>query len=125
MPTSIKIIHTQDFIRAKPDGALDLMASRNLLKDLVSEFETAGKHRVLVDTREADVHLSTTDIYDLGVALADEPVLRREKIALLVPPEENIDARFLETVGRNRGADLRAFTEFETAITWLIMKEQP
>ncbi len=27
MPTNIKIIHTQDFIRAKPDGVLDLTAS--------------------------------------------------------------------------------------------------
>jgi hypothetical protein len=43
----------------------------------------------------------------------------------MVPPEEEADARFFETVSLNRGANLRAFTDFEKAITWLIMKEQP
>ena len=125
MPTNIKIIHTQDFIRAKPDGVLDLSASRDLLKDLIAEFDTAGKYHVLVDTRGADVRLSITSIYELGIAIAAEPALAREKIALLVPPEEKVDAGFFENVSRNRGANLRAFTDFETAITWLIMKEQP
>lgn len=124
MPTNITIIHTQDFIRAKPDGALDLTASRKLLKDLVTELDTAGKHRVLVDTRGADVHLSTVEIFELGVAVAREPALAREKIALLHPPEEKVDAGFFETVSLNRGASVRAFTEFEAAVTWLIMKEQ-
>lgn len=123
MPTNIKIIHTQDFIRAKPDGVLDLTASRNLLKDLVTESETAGKYHVLVDTRGADVRLSTTDIFNLGVAVAAASA--RDKVALLVPPGEQVNASFLETVSYNRGANLRAFTDFETAITWLIMKEQP
>lgn len=125
MPMNIKIIQTEDFIRATPDGVLDLSASRDLLKQLVNEFDTAGKYHVLVDTRGADVRLSMVDIHELGVAIAAEPVLAREKIALLVPPEEKIDAGFFETVSRNRGADLRAFTDFETAITWLIMKERP
>jgi hypothetical protein len=126
MPTNIKIIHTQDFIRAKPDGALDFTASRNLLKDLVTGFDTAGKYHVLVDTRGADVRLSTTEIYELGVTVAAEPDLAgKKKFALLVPPEEKVNADFFETVSRNRGANLRVFTDFETAITWLIMEEQP
>jgi hypothetical protein len=124
MATNIKIIHSQDFIRAKPDGVLDLTTSRNLLKDLVSEFDTAGKYQVLVDTRAADVLLSTTDIYELGSAVAAEPALLGEKIALLVSPEEKVNADFFATVSQNRGAEVRAFTDFETAITWLIMKEQ-
>ena len=124
MPTNIKIIHAQDFIRAQPDGALDLTASRNLLKDLVAGLDTAGKYHVLVDTRGADVRLSMTEIFELGEAVAAAPALANTKFALLVPPEEKVDAGFLETVSRNRGANLRAFTDFETAITWLIMKEQ-
>lgn len=125
MTTNIEIIQTQDFIRAKPDGALDLKASRNLLKDLVIQFDAAGQYRVLIDTRGADVDLSSTDIFELGVALTAEPALVREKVAILVPPEEKVNAAFFETVSINRGANLRVFTDFETAITWLIMKEQP
>jgi len=124
MPTNIKIIQTQDFIRAAPDGALDVTASRDLLKDLVRKFDTAGQYHVLVDTREAEVRLSDINIFELGFALAAEPALAREKVALLVPPEEKENAEYFETVGRNRGANLRVFTDFETAITWLILKEQ-
>ena len=123
MPTNIKIIHTRDFIRAKPDGTLDFTASSQLLKDLATEVETSANYQVLVDTRGADVRLSTFEIYELGVALAGEPgVARGRRLAILVPPEDEVDAHFFEDVSVNRGADLRAFTDFETAITWLIMK---
>ena len=125
MPTNIRIIHTRDFIRAKPDGILDLSASRSLLKDLVTQFDTAGRYRVLVDLRGAEVRLSTIEIYQVGVAVASETALAHEMIALLAPPEKKVDVGFFESVSRNRGALLRAFTEFETAITWLITKEQP
>ncbi len=122
MPTNIKIIQTQDFIRAQPDGALDLTASRNLLKELVSEMVTAHKYRVLVDTRTADVRLSTIDMFELGRAVAR--AFTGEKLAFLVSLADQLNAEFFEKVSRNRGAYLRAFTDFETAITWLIMEEQ-
>lgn len=124
MPTDIKIIRTQDFMRATPEGVLDLKASRALLKDIVAKFNTAGAYHVLLDTRGADARLATMDIYELGVAVAAEPALRRDKVALLVPPEAKLDADFFENVSHNRGADLRAFTDFETAIGWLIMNER-
>lgn len=125
MPTNIKIIRTQDFIRAKTDGVLDLAASRNLLKELAAESKATGIYCLLVDTRGAEARLSAVDRYELGVLTAAELPQVRAKVGLLVPPQEQVDARFFETVSRNRGADLRAFTDFETAITWLILEEQP
>ena len=53
MPTNIAIIQTRDFIRAKPDGALDLDASRKLLVEVVSAIRRAGERNVLIDTRAA------------------------------------------------------------------------
>ncbi|HEY7547212.1 MAG TPA: hypothetical protein VID27_20125 [Blastocatellia bacterium] len=124
MPTNIKVILTEDFIRAAPDGTLDFAASSNLLKEVLTEIDTAGKYHVLVDTRKADVQLSTAEIFDLAVAVTTEPALARDKkFALLVPPEKKVDAGFFEDISINRGANLRAFTDFETAITWLILKE--
>jgi hypothetical protein len=125
MPTDIRIIRTQDFIRAKPDGVLDLATSRDLLKDLAIESQKAGKYLLLVDTRGANVHLSRLDNVELGTAVAAEPALAGKKIALLVAPEEQVDAVYFEAVTRSRGAYLRAFSEFESAIAWLIMRELP
>jgi hypothetical protein len=37
MPTNLAIVHTGDFIRARPDGVLDLDASRKLLAEVMRE----------------------------------------------------------------------------------------
>jgi hypothetical protein len=54
VPTNVTIIQTSGFIRAKPDKALDLEASRRLLVDVVSAIRQAGEHNVLIDTRAAE-----------------------------------------------------------------------
>lgn len=124
MPTNIKIVHTQDFIRVQPDGTLDLPASRSLLRGLVTEFGTAGEYYVLIDTRRADAQLSAAQIFEIAHSVAAEPAFARRKVCLLVPKKDDLDAAFFETVSRNRGADVRAFTDFEPAISWLVMQGQ-
>ena len=125
MPTNIAIIHTRDFIRAKADGALDLERSRKLLVEVVSAIKSAGEHNVLIDTRAAaPTRLSRTDLWTLGVAAGTQPALTRRRVALLVPLDKQDDAEFFETVARLEGANVRAFSDFESAITWCIVREQ-
>jgi hypothetical protein len=83
-----------------------------------------GEFHLLIDTREAQVKLSTVDLFELGAAVAGYPTVAYSKTVLLTPIGESERARFLELVAHNRGALLRAFTSFEDAITWLVMKEQ-
>ncbi|HUO44643.1 MAG TPA: hypothetical protein VMT94_07010 [Burkholderiales bacterium] len=124
MPTNITVISTKDFIRANPRGSIDLAASRAILTKLISMINANGEDCVLVDTREAEVCLSIPDRYELGVSVATQPTIAFGKVALLVPSNEATEAEFFETVVRNRGASLMVFTDFETAIKWLIMKVQ-
>jgi hypothetical protein len=125
VPTNVTIVQTSDFIRAKPDQALDLEASRRLLVDVVSAIRRAGEHNVLIDTRAAaPTRLSKTDLWTLGVAAGTQPALLRGRVALLVPLDRQDDAEFFEAVARVEGANVRAFTDFEGAISWLIMHEQ-
>ena len=123
MPTNIAIIQTHDFIRARSDGALDLETSRKVLVDVVSAIRKSGEHNVLIDTRAAaPTRLSTTDLWALGVAVGTQPALAEARVALLVPLDRKDDAAFFETVARVEGANVRAFSEFESAISWLIMR---
>jgi hypothetical protein len=125
VPTNIAIVHTRDFIRARPDGALDLEASRTLLVDVVSAIRRAGEHNVLIDTRAAvPTRLARTDLWKLGVAAGTQPALAQGRVALLVPLDRQDDAEFFESVARLEGANVRAFSDFESAISWLIMREQ-
>lgn len=125
MPTNITIVQTGDFIRARADGRLDLDASRKLLVDVVSAMRATEEHNVLIDTRAAaPTRLSRTDLWNLGVAAGTQPALVQGRVALLVPLDRHDDADFFENVARVEGANIRAFTDFESAISWLIIRGQ-
>jgi hypothetical protein len=123
MPVNVKVIHAKDFIRTTVTGVFDFALSRQALLDIASEIEQPGEYEILVDTREAEIVLSVVDIVQLGKTLANHSSLRRSKIGLLTPIRDAKQAEFLETVSVNRGARVRVFTDFEEAITWLVMQE--
>ena len=64
MPTDLTIVHPEDFIRATQTGALDLDASRELLRGIVSRLKAAGVHHVLIDLRQTTPgeHLSKSEL---------------------------------------------------------------
>ena len=123
MPVNIKVIHTRDFIKSTATGVLDFTASKQAILEITSQIKQPGEYEVLVDTREAKSVLSVTNIFELGKALADQSSLRHSKIGLIAPMSDTDKAAFFETVAVNRGVNIRAFTDFEQAITWLVMKE--
>ena len=125
MPTSITVIHTDDFIRTTANGLLDLTESRRILTALVSAVRASGEIHVLVDVRAAASVLSRTDLLQIGVALGTQATLLSGRIALLVPLFHRDDAEFFEAIARLHGADVKAFTDFEAAITWLAIREPP
>jgi hypothetical protein len=125
MPVNVKVINTKDFIKSTATGILDFAASKQAILDIASQIKQPGEYEVLVDTRGAETILSVADLYELGEALANHPSLRHSKISLLTPKKGVDDASFLETVASNRGARIKAFTDFERAITWLVMREIP
>lgn len=123
--TNIAIVHTSDFIRVRPDGVLDLEASRKLLVDVVSAIRRVGEHNVLIDTRAAaPTRLSRADLGKLGVAASTQPALAQGRIALLVPLDKQDHAEFFEGVAGMEGANVKAFSDFESAISRLILREQ-
>jgi len=125
MPVNVKVINTKDFIKTTATGVLDFAASKQAILDIASQIKQPGEYEVLVDTRGAEVVLSMVDLYELGEALANHPSLRRSKIGILTPKGEVDNAGFLETVASNRGVRIKEFTDFEQAITWLVMRELP
>jgi hypothetical protein len=123
MPVNIKVIHPKDFIKTAVTGTLDFAVSKQALLDIASQIEQPGEYEILVDTREAESALSIVDIFQLGEALAAHPSLRRSKIAFLKSMKDSQQAEFLKTITANRGVRAQVFTDFEQAITWLVMQE--
>ena len=52
MPTNLTIVHPEDFIRVTQTGAVDIEASRELLREIVSRLKATGVHHVLIDMRQ-------------------------------------------------------------------------
>lgn len=124
MPINVKVIHAKEFIRSTVSGALDFAESQRAILDLAAQIKQIGEYEVLIDIRGAETILSITNLYELAVALAGQSSLIDSKIALLGPLSGMDQAYFFETVAQNRGARIRAFTNFEEAITWLVLREQ-
>ena len=122
MSVNIKVIRPKDFIKTTVTGVLDFEVSRQALLEIASQMEHPGEYEILVDTREAEPALSMIDIFELGEALAAHPSLRRSKIAFLKSKKDSEKAEFLETITANRGVRAQVFTDFEEAVTWLVMQ---
>ena len=76
---------------------------------------------LLVDFRDSNWKMSTTDVYQLASELCEHGDTFRGKVAFLVLPGVDFDAAsFLETCSHNRGFAVDAFTDFETAIDWFL-----
>jgi hypothetical protein len=121
MATTITIIHTQDFIRASPDGLLDLETSKKSLLDIATASVPLIAYRILIDTRRAQVKMSITDLWYLATELSNLGKAFLEKTAVLCPIQDFDHAGFFALCAKNKGYPVNAFTSFEAAIEWLIV----
>jgi hypothetical protein len=99
-------------------GTWDLREFSQLLESLL---ESAPKRRLLlIDlTAVPNDHLSTLERYKLGVAAATLSA-RVQRVATLARPEQIDPEHFGETVARNKGLDLRVFSDPRQTRAWLL-----
>jgi hypothetical protein len=101
----------------------DTFAARSRASVITKE---SGICLILVDLRNAEVQMSTMDIFAVNASHAEVlPGPMRHAIlrAPDLPLREAEDAEFAETVAFNNGVDVRFFTEHAEAIQWLRQAE--
>ena len=123
MTVSINMVHPKDFIKTKVTGVLNFAVGKQALLDIASQIEQPGEYQILIDTREADSVLSLVGIFELDKVMEAYSSFHQCKIALLTSNRDSKDAKFLYNTVANRGIRIRAFTNFEKAISWLVMKD--
>ena len=123
MPTNVRIIRAQDFIRANPQGVLDLTASEKLLADIVHAAASIEDYQVLLDTRQAVTVLSTSDLYYLAQKVFEHAGAFSRRTAVLCPVERFDHARFFAMCTKSHNLNVRPFTSYEEAMEWLIAGE--
>ncbi|MGA8260136.1 MAG: hypothetical protein WB783_07995 [Arenicellales bacterium] len=124
MATKIKIVTTRDFLEVTPDGIIDITTSKQLLVDIAKAEHKPVDYDLLIDFRDTQWKMSTTNLYELASELTHYGDTFRRRVAVLVLPGVNFDpASFLETCSHNRGFSVDAFTDFETAVRWLLSSQ--
>jgi hypothetical protein len=120
MPTNIRIIHGHDFIKATPEGQLDLEKSKKVLREIASAEAPFGNYEIILDTRKTKTTMSETDLWYLAVELSNLRKAFLHRTAVLCPLERFDYAKFFAICAQNRGFQVNAFTSFEEAIEWLL-----
>src|SRR5262245_14714520 len=116
MPANVKIIHSKEFIRAKPDGQADMETAEALLKSIAEAGQGLEEFEVLVDTRRVSGALSATDLWSLAEKLVKYRKSFARRTAILCPLGKFDRGRFFAMCAANRGFNIHVFTSYEEAM---------
>ena len=123
MPTRIQVIRANDFVRARPEGHLDLEGSGRVLDGIMDAVADLPTCSVVLDTRKAQVNVSAFDLWFLAQRLAEHRNGCVPKMAVLCPQERFDRARFFALCAVAHGFRVRPFTSYEDAMEWLILDD--
>ena len=120
MPTNIKVIRPTDFLRARPDGQVDLETSKAMLAELAAAGQGLEQFHVLIDIRNVTGRLTAEELHELAGSLPRYGETFHKRTAVLCPRERFDNARFFSLLAASHGiGDLRPFLSYEVAMEWL------
>ena len=117
MTTLTSLSEDGTYILARVVGDQTLDMARQGFTDVAALIATTGVTKVLVDTRQQRVAMSTADAYEAAM-LATQPAFANAIFAVVVPGELPLP-HFIETVANNRGVRGRYFNDYLQALAWL------
>jgi len=119
MPFQLQIEQRSGYLGVTFIGAGDVEEAGRQFEIIIEHCKRTKNKKLLVDIRGVEGGFSLLDKYYL-VGRLWLPASYLVKVAT-VNTEEKIDPqRFGELVAHNRGLNLRAFTDYETAEKWLL-----
>ena len=115
-----KLVYNPDSgcIELTVEGLFNMERLKRLAPEVARLSEESGCQCILNDMSGATIEVSLTDVYSSPQQMDNSGISRSTRRALVIPP--NFDqASFLETVTRNRGHNLKVFTDRQRALEWL------
>jgi len=123
MSMELQIIRASEFIRLGPDKYLDLAASKEALRTLAQACCKRGLDCALLDLRslplQAKPHFTTAELAALVGAFREGGFSRKQRLAILYRHDVHGGIRSFAFIGRMRGLQVHAFSEYEGALEWL------
>ncbi len=123
MPHSVQYNAAEDIIEAHIQGKTGVPELTEAMREIFRNAAWEGCPRILTDLREADLDLTTIEIYHLPEIVKQEAETASLKIyhikrAYVV--RQNQDMDFYEDVSVNRGHNVKVFQDSTKARQWLL-----
>src|SRR5436190_13881371 len=123
MPLEVQIIRASEFVRLDPREHLDFQASKEVLHAMARACRKRGIDRAVLDLRALpipDKPLFTRDeLSALVETFHDAGFTARQRLAVLYRLDPHQGVRKFAFISTLHGWHVRAFSDFEKALTWL------
>jgi len=120
MSIQLQIEEMPDYLKAKFTGAGIPEEVWRQFEAIAEYCKRANKNKLLLDFTDARGDISLTDRYFAGVSAQVFAHYKVIKVAGVDRPEKLDPKMFGELVARNRGVNVRGFTNVEDAEQWLL-----
>jgi hypothetical protein len=119
MSLQLQIEEMPDYLIAKFIGPGAPEEVWQQYESIAERCKRANKNKLLLHFLEAHAEISLVDRYFLG---GEAQIFKRYnlQVAIACRPEHLDEKKFVEIVARNRGVNLRVFTNVEDALEWLL-----
>lgn len=123
MPLELQIIRASEFIRLGAHGHFDLAASKTALAVIARACRKRGMHQALMDLRALRPGpkpvFSREDLVELVNTFCKTDFTREHRLAVLYRTDPHHRARLFAFLSVLHGWTVRAFDDFEKALSWL------
>lgn len=124
MSYKIEVNNDSGYIHVLHYGESDVEEFIRVGQDALSFVTEHRIFRVLADVSGITNKASITDLFTSTTHHAETAQVR-PKTAIFGKPEQREELYFLETVGVNRGMNLKIFTDSDDALKWLLKEDNP
>ena len=122
MDFEIKYSDEKKMILGRLRGDLDLAIIKKMAEELEKIVEARDCLKFLNDCRESIVPESIIDLFEIPKLVGEAGLNANCRCAIVVKDIRD-QWEFLETISRNRGQQIRIFTDIDEADAWLNEKE--
>jgi len=123
MPVELQVIRASEFVCLDTHEHLDFEATQNALQALAHACRKRGLNRALLDLRTLPIppkpQFTPTELAALIRTFREAGFSRHDRLAVLYRVDVYGGVRTFAFFGRMRGLQVQAFTEFESALSWL------
>lgn len=119
MANSLTIVDQGEYLLVEFCGDFSVEAGKRCIDAMTDASLAMERSKVLLDCRKISGEMPIIDRFAVAsYAEKTRDVIAR--LAMVNRPDVVLPDNFVENVARNRGANVRVFTEFETAVRWLL-----